>query len=103
VQIRLDVNNLVAVFAIERHLAHVGLACVLIEAVALGVSWNVDVEGDGWLSVRRVFHAMQANRIYVQTEMKLKLINCQQNYAELNRIQAGTFSILRIINASLSS
>ena len=59
----LDVDDLVAVFAVEGHFDHVCFARVLIEAAALVIGRNVHVKSDRWLCVRRVLDTMQADRI----------------------------------------
>lgn len=59
----LAIDDLLAEFAVERDLAGLGLAGLLVEALTLRIGRYVDVQRDGHFGMRRVLNSMKPNRI----------------------------------------
>jgi hypothetical protein len=59
-----SIDDLLAVFAVESDLASLRLSGLLIEALTLGIGWDVNVERDSHFSVRCVLNSVQSDDIY---------------------------------------
>ena len=58
-----SIDDLLAVFAVESDLASLRLSGLLIEALTLGIGWDVNVERDSHFSVRCVLNSVQSDDI----------------------------------------